>query len=64
MIDRPLTFPTRKVRMFRRYGGFVGVGGPDDGSEAGHAAIDELDPPRPQLDVVDRTVEVPVGVRL
>ena len=38
----------------------VGLGAADDGGEAGHAAVDQLDAPRAQLDVVDGAVEVAV----
>ena len=43
-------------------GDLVRLGAADDGGEAGHAAVDELDAPRAQLDVVDRAVEVAVAV--
>ena len=36
----------------------VALGAADDGAEPGHAAVDELDAPGPQLDVVDRAVEL------
>ena len=46
------------------HGHFVGLGAADDGGKAGHAAIDELDAPRAQLDVVDGAVQVAVAVFL
>ncbi len=36
----------------------VALGAADDGAEPGHAAVHELDAPGPQLDVVDRAVEL------
>ena len=39
---------------------FVRLGAADDGGEAGHAAVHQLDAPRAQLDVVDRAVEMTV----
>ncbi len=40
----------------------VRLGAADDGGEAGHAAVDQLDAPRAQLDVVDRAVQVAAAV--
>ncbi len=49
-----------------RDGGLVGAGRADEGGKARHAAIDQLDTPRAQLDVVDGAVQVavplPVGI--
>ena len=40
----------------------VALGRADDGRKAGHTAIDQLDAPGAQLDVVDGAVQVTVAV--
>ena len=39
-------------------GDLVALGAADDGAEARHAAVDQLDAPGAQLDVVDRAVQL------
>ena len=39
-------------------GDFVGRGRADDGGKAGHTAIDKLNAPGTQLNIVDGTVEI------
>ena len=65
MMLRPLTLPRQKdedvallqlAHDLHRH--LVALGRADDGRKARHAAIDQLDAPRTQLDVVDRAVEV------
>ena len=38
----------------------VGFGRADDGREAGHTPVHQLDAPRPELDIIDRAVQVAV----
>ena len=40
------------------HGDLVALGAADDGAEARHAAVDQLDAPGAQLDVVDRAVQL------
>ena len=68
MMVRPLTLPRQEdqdVALLQlahdldRH--LVALGAADDGGEAGHAAVDQLDAPGAQLDVVDRPVQVAVA---
>ena len=65
MMLRPLTLPLRKIEDASALQladdldrDLVALGAADDGAEAGHAAVDQLDAPGPELDVVDGAIEL------